>query len=153
MKLAEALILRADYQKRIEQLKLRLQRNAKVQEGDAPAENPQLLLEEFETLVGDLGELIRRINRTNSTVHLAGEQTIADAIVQRDGLRMRHTVYRDLAHHATVTQERHTKSEVKFLGTVNVAEIQKEADRIALEHRKLDAQIQALNWQTELVDS
>ncbi len=34
MKLAEALILRADYQKRIEELRLRLRMNAKVQEGD-----------------------------------------------------------------------------------------------------------------------
>jgi len=34
MKLAEALILRADCQKRFEQLKARLLSNAKVQEGD-----------------------------------------------------------------------------------------------------------------------
>ena len=39
MKLAEALILRADCQKRIAQLKSRLLVNAKVQEGDAPASN------------------------------------------------------------------------------------------------------------------
>ena len=43
MKLAEALILRADCQKRIAQLKSRLLTNAKVQEGDAPAEPPQEL--------------------------------------------------------------------------------------------------------------
>ncbi|MEP7188497.1 MAG: hypothetical protein ABI901_04800, partial [Roseiflexaceae bacterium] len=36
MKVAEALILRADYQKRFEQLKQRLQQNARVQEGDTP---------------------------------------------------------------------------------------------------------------------
>ena len=35
MKLAEALMLRADCQKRIAQLKARLLTNAKVQEGDA----------------------------------------------------------------------------------------------------------------------
>jgi hypothetical protein len=40
MKLAEALILRADCQKRIAQLKSRLLVNAKVQEGDAPAGDP-----------------------------------------------------------------------------------------------------------------
>ena len=43
MKLAEALILRADCQKRIAQLKSRLLTNAKVQEGDKPAEAPQEL--------------------------------------------------------------------------------------------------------------
>jgi hypothetical protein len=37
MKLAEALILRADNKKRFEQLRQRLMNNAKVQEGDKPA--------------------------------------------------------------------------------------------------------------------
>ena len=44
MKLAEALLLRADLQKRIEQIESRLLRNAKVQEGETPAEDPQALL-------------------------------------------------------------------------------------------------------------
>lgn len=44
MKLAEALILRSDYQKRIEQLKNRLTNNAKIQEGDEPMESPELSL-------------------------------------------------------------------------------------------------------------
>ena len=54
MKLAEALILRADYQKRLEQLKQRLVRNAKVQEGDSPAENPPTLIEELERTTAEL---------------------------------------------------------------------------------------------------
>ncbi len=40
LKMAEALILRADAQKRFEQLKQRLQQNARIQEGDTPAEAP-----------------------------------------------------------------------------------------------------------------
>ena len=42
MKLAEALILRADCQRHIEQLKQRLLRNVKVQEGDKPSEDPKI---------------------------------------------------------------------------------------------------------------
>ena len=40
MKLAEALIVRSDYQKRIEQLRNRLLQNAKIQEGETPNEDP-----------------------------------------------------------------------------------------------------------------
>ncbi len=54
MKLAEALILRADCQKRIAQLKSRLLTNAKVQEGDAPAETPQDLIVELERAASEL---------------------------------------------------------------------------------------------------
>ena len=47
MKLAEALQLRGDLQKRLEQLTSRLYNNATVQEGEAPAEDPAALLEEY----------------------------------------------------------------------------------------------------------
>jgi len=46
MKLAEALILRADCQKRLAQLQQRLARSAVIQEGEAPPENPQVLIAE-----------------------------------------------------------------------------------------------------------
>ena len=152
MKLAEALILRADYQKRIEQLKQRLLRNAKVQEGDDPAENPAALVEEVARLAQELELLIQRINRTNAATPLQGEVTISDAIARRDVLRLKHAIYRDLAQAATVTQDRFSRSEVKFKSTVNVAEVQRTADELAQEHRRLDARIQEANWQTELYE-
>ena len=151
MKLAEALILRADYQKRIEQLKQRIQRNAKVQEGDAPAENPTELLTEIEQISTDLVTLIQRINRTNAQISLPDYGTIADAIAFRDVLKLRIGIYRDLAQAATVTQERYSKSEVKFRSTVSVAETQKQADHLAKAYRELDAAIQATNWITDVV--
>jgi hypothetical protein len=65
---------------------------------------------------------------------------------------MRHNLYRGLAQAATVTQGRYIRSEVKFVNVVDVAEVQRQADRFARSHRELDAQIQALNWATELID-
>ena len=44
MKLAEALQERADLNRRIEQLRARIQTNALVQEGEKPAEDPQKLI-------------------------------------------------------------------------------------------------------------
>ena len=51
-----------------------------------------------------------------------------------------------------ITQGRITRSEVKYVSTINVAEIQKRADELAKKYRDLDARIQELNWQTELVE-
>jgi len=48
MKLAEALNLRADLQRRVEQLRMRLAQNAKVQEGEEPLEDPKGLLAELD---------------------------------------------------------------------------------------------------------
>src|SRR6266542_4368160 len=128
MKVAEALILRADCQKRIAQLKSRLLVNAKVQEGDAPAETPQDLIVELERVSTDLVNLIKRINKTNSATAFDGERTISDALAERDVLSLRRAVFSELAQTAAITQGRFTRSEVKYISTINVAEIQKCAD-------------------------
>ena len=47
MKLAEALIERADLQRHLAQLQARLLQNAQYQEGESPAEDPAALLEEY----------------------------------------------------------------------------------------------------------
>jgi hypothetical protein len=151
MKLAEALILRADSQKRIAQLRSRLLVNAKVQEDDAPAETPQELIAELGRVSTELLDLIKRINRTNSaTAFVRG--TISDALAERDVLALQRAAYAELAQTAAISHGRFTRSEVKYISTINVAEIQKRADELAKDYRDLDARIQKLNWQTELVE-
>lgn len=150
MKLAEALILRADCQKRIAQLKSRLLMNAKIQEGDAPAETPQDLIVELERTSSELLDLIQRINKTNSATVFNSGGTISDALAERDVLALQRSAYADLAQMAAIAPGRITRSEVKYVSTINVAEIQKRADELAKKYRDLDARIQELNWKTDL---
>lgn len=84
MKLAEALILRADCQKRLAQLQQRLVRSAVIQEGKAPPENPQILIAEVDAIVTQLTRLIQQINKTNALTVFQNEETIADALAARD---------------------------------------------------------------------
>jgi len=151
MKLAEALILRADCQKRFAQLKSRLLTNAKVQEGDAPAEKPQDLIVELEGTSTELLDLIKRINKTNSATYVTGGGTISDALAERDALALQRAAYADLAQSAAITQGRFTRSEIKYVSTINIVKIQKRADELSKKYRELDARIQELNWQTELI--
>lgn len=94
MKLAEALNLRADTAKRLSQLSERLTANAKVQEGDTPAENPQELLEELDRLTYQLETLISRINLTNSKTMYAGK-SLTEMIAQKDTLSLKNSVLRN----------------------------------------------------------
>lgn len=48
MKLAEALSIRADLQKKVAQLKERIKESAKVQEGDEPCDNVEELYKELD---------------------------------------------------------------------------------------------------------
>jgi hypothetical protein len=79
MKIAEALALRADLQKRLEQLKQRLVKNARIQEGDTPEEDPVGLQAELEKSARELTVLIQRINRTNAASPF-GDGTLADRL-------------------------------------------------------------------------
>jgi len=152
MKLAEALILRADCQKRIEQLRQRLIRSAKVQEGETPPENPQGLIAELETTVRELVDLIKRINKTNSLTTLQEAMTISDALAQRDTLLLKRSVYESLVNAATYNQSRYSQSEIKSFSTVNIAELQTQMEQLSRDCRELDTRIQESNWNTEIMD-
>jgi hypothetical protein len=151
MKIAEALALRADFQKRLEQLKHRLVKNARIQEGDEPEEDPTELQAEFEKSARELTLLIQRINRTNAASPF-GDGTLADSLGVRDVLKIRYNAYRELANAASTSQGRTTRSEVKFVSTISVAAIQRKSDDLAREYRQLDTRIQEADWLTTLLD-
>jgi hypothetical protein len=97
-----------------------------------------------------LVRLIQQINRTNAATAFENGDTLSDALARRDVLRLRQAAYRSLADAATIEHSRFTRSEVRFLSTVQVGAIQRRADELAQEYRELDARIQAANWATEM---
>ena len=152
MKLAEALILRADIQKRIEQLKSRLAYNAKVQEGERPGEEPNALLAELDALSGELEQLIVRINLTNCTAKTDGK-SLTELIAKRDVLTLKAGALRAFAQVAAQKIDAYSRSEIKILSTVDVAALQKQVDELAKQIRQLDTTLQGANWQTDLIES
>ena len=152
MKLAEALILRADIQKRIEQLKSRLADNAKVQEGEKPSEEPKVLLAELDALTSELERLIVRINLTNCTAK-AGGKSLTELIAKRDVLTLKAGALRAFAQACAQKVDVYSRSEIKILSTVDVAALQKQVDELARQIRQLDTTLQGANWQTDLIES
>lgn len=80
MKLAEALVERADANRRLQELKGRVIRNAKVQEGEAPAEDPAELLREFGEVAASFERLVVRINTTNNQIQLENGLSMVEAL-------------------------------------------------------------------------
>ncbi len=151
MKLAEALIERKALKERIRNLEERLDRVAKVQEGDRPTEDPNTLLQQLRGALEAMEGLVTRINRTNIATRV-GEGTIMEAIAQRDRLAAEHQVLRRLAQQATPTRDRFGRSEIRFVPTVDAAEVQRQADEVSRLLRDLDKEIQAANWVIELTE-
>lgn len=150
MKLAEALAERSDCQNRIEELKKRLIRSARVQEGEQPPEDSGSMLKEMERLFARLLELVTAINRTNSRTDFDRQRTLSDAIAERDVTGKKRDFLNAIADAASTRQDRYSKSEVKFFATISISETQKQIDQLAKRYRDLDTGIQELNWKTEL---
>jgi len=157
MKLAEALALRSDAQKRLAQLQARAVASARYQEGEEPPERAEELLAEARAVTDEIEGLVRRINRTNASTQLALGLTITDAIAQRDTLALRRKLVTAVADAAVGGDERRgwgrqLRSELRQLTELPVGELRREADDIARRYRELDVRVQEVNWATELVE-
>ncbi|HCK87811.1 MAG TPA: hypothetical protein DHW39_03275 [Erysipelotrichaceae bacterium] len=151
MKLAEALQERADLNRRIEQLRIRLDNNILVQEGEKPAEDPKDLKKELDGCIDRLCFLIAAINRTNSATVIEG-RTLTDLIAEKDTLTLKISAYRDMVESAGRSAIRARGTEIRIIPVISAAALQKEADQLAKKLRQTDNLIQENNWKTELIE-
>ncbi|MDU2009259.1 MAG: DIP1984 family protein [Campylobacter concisus] len=151
MKLAQALILRSDTQKRIEQLKVRLLSNAKTQENESPSEDPKILLKELDKLTSELFTLICSINLTNSSAKF-DSISLTEMIAKKDALTLKANALREFATSASQKVDLYSNSEIKILSTVDVAALQKQVDALSKEIRELEMKLQEANWAVDLVE-
>ena len=150
MKLAEALLLRADQQKKLASLRERIVANAVVQEGEAPHEAPdQLLLEAFGVL-SEFETLVSQINKTNLSTKLPDGRTLTDAIAHRDVLAQKHALLVAAIAGCRKEPDRYGVREIKWKATLEVQKLQKQADDLAKSLRELNGSIQQANWNSEL---
>lgn len=154
MKLAEALILRADAWKRLLHVRDRLNKNASVQEGTEPTEQPADLMREHDEVLASFNDLVKRINRTNVRTAFDDARTLADALADRDRVSHARSTMQGVINAAGGSSNnfRATRSEIRVLPTVDVAALQKQLDALARQRRELDTRIQMLNWTVDLLD-
>lgn len=150
MKLAEALSIRADLQKRVAQLKERIKESAKVQEGDEPCDNVEELYKELDDVLVQLEDLIYRINITNVQIVQDGD-SLTRLIAKRDVLSMRVKTLKEVVSYVAANDTRFGRNEL-YVRTIDIKALRKEADTYAKQYRELDLKIQSLNWTVDLVD-
>ena len=105
MKLAEALSIRADLQKRVAQLKERIKESAKVQEGDEPCDNVEELYKELDDVLVQLEDLVYRINITNVQIVQDGD-SLTRLIAKRDVLSMRVKALKEVVNYVAANDTR-----------------------------------------------
>lgn len=150
MKLAEALILRSDIQKKIASLRHRISNNSLVQEDCEPQEHPHSLMKESFQCMKELRVLVERINDTNAVTKLADGKTLNQAIAKREELGQQHSLLQTAIACSTKEPDRYSRTEIKWVTIMDAAELQKQSDDLSKQIRELNFIIQEKNWNTNL---
>lgn len=150
MKLAEALAIRSDLQKKVASLRQRIGNNAVVQEGNKPHEDPQKLLKDAFASRKELRDLVVKINQANATTTLPDGRTITQAIAEREELSERHAILQTAITHSHKEPDRYARSEIRWIANYDVKKLQKQSEDLAKKIRILNLLIQQTNWETDL---
>ena len=151
MKLAEALLLRSDLQTKLASLQQRINNNVIIQEGDQPSEDPTVLLAEAFQINAELHGLIQRIHQTNAQSQTLQGNALLNVLNQRDLLTQQHRIVQQAIDHTHRDNARYSSSEIRWIKTVSVQQLQQQADDISKQLRLNNLEIQASNWQIELL--
>lgn len=152
MKLAEALLLRSDLQKKSQSLRERIVAMSVVQEGDKPHEDPAALMKQAFDVEEQLATLVASINRTNGLAKLPDGRTLTRAMADRDMLTAKHGLLQSAVAATRKEPSRYGAREIKWVAVVPVAKLQKQSDDLAKNLRELNARIQETNWRVEVKD-
>ena len=77
--------------------------------------------------------------------------TLTDLIARRDCLKERIRIMRDFLNASSDKVNRYSKTEIRIVSTVRVADLQKQVHKYSKQLRETDELIQSLNWTTELI--
>ena len=152
MKLAEALNGRKDLETRISQIRKLLGNTVKVQEGDSPTEDPEVLMSELECCLVKLERYIYDINVTNMQIVDEEGKTMTKLLAERDALKKHIDVLRHTFDQATEAPSRYSRNEIKYVITIDAKSLREKLDQLSQQYRQLDMKMQMLNFSCDLVE-
>ena len=150
MKLAEALLLRADMQNKLDSLNGRVKRNAVVQEGSTPHEDASELIKEAFQIIAEKQALITKINQANLSNKLSSGLTLTEALAERERLEEQHSLLNHAIYHTQTEPDRYSSREIRWVSTLKVTSLQKQSEDLAKKIRELNIIIQEANWSAEV---
>ena len=77
-------------------------------------------------------------------------ESLTRMIARKDVLTLRLSLMREVVNYVIVT-DRLGRNEIKYVRTIDVAQLRKEMDGYAKRLRELDLKLQSLNWTLDLV--
>jgi len=150
MKIAEALLLKADMDSKITSLTERIKKYAVVQEGTEPHEDPRKLIKKVNGVTADRFDLARRIQAANARAKTADGRSVSDVLLHREMLRWQSHVIKQAIEATQKEPDRYRLAELKWVSVIDVEKMQKQLDDFSKRLREANAAIQEANWREDL---
>lgn len=148
MKLAELLRHRSGLQNRADELLTRLFNNVKSFDGEAPSEPPLSLLAALDAVYDELASVVATINHINASRTNNDGDSLSALLIRRETISRKLTVRKKAALKA-VQRDFHEGG--RSVRNIDVGALHAEAENLSDELRRVDAEIQQLNWSIEVV--
>lgn len=78
-------------------------------------------------------------------------ENLTRMLARRDSLSARVSLMREVLKHVTETETRYGRNEIRYIRTVDVANLRKDTDSYCKQLRELDNLIQSINWTVDLL--
>ena len=150
MKLAEALLKKDEYIKKIDDSKKRVKNNIIINENNENNEEPNELIKEYINANNELSDLIIKIKSRENITKLEIGISISEAINIREKLSREIDIYKIVLKEVNSKSYREAKNENKITVLVNVKDMQNEFDKLSKAYNDIDIMIQSANWNTDL---
>ncbi len=150
MKLAEALLIRADQKKKILSLRERIAQNALAQEGDAPREDVAKLIAECFAVIAEQQALVLKIDAANAAAKLPDGRPLTEVLAARDVRMQQHGILKSAVEATHKEADRYSMREIKWVPQIDVAATQKQMEDYSRKIRELNVLVQETNWRVEL---
>lgn len=154
MKLSEALIEKSHLNKKIAELKEHLVLNSKIQEGDSVTEAMDSIFAELGGVHNQLLQLTKNISTTNYETKFTVdgvEKTLSDALIEKDILDKKIAILKHVQDNCNIKANRYSRTEIKYVVTFDVNILRNQIENLTKQKRKLDIEIQSMNWKTDLI--
>ena len=154
MNILEAITLKKDLEKRIENLGSRYVGNLTVLKGGKPHEDPNELLKEMDKSIIQLNDLCYRIDAADLYVKNSTGKTLIELVIERESLYRRLNILRSALNEVTVGSfseyAYNTKKLVEFDIIVSIESITKLVNETEEQFRQVTSEIQKLDVKTEI---
>lgn len=145
----ENLKLRAELRDKIDSVRIRLTKNAKVQEGTEPLENPRELIGELKQTINEYSKLLKSMNVVKNVDIQRQGKDLRETLAEREAITAEKSVLESFLQALKVDYSKFCTAEVQYINTIDIEEVEKRINELSERYNELEANFKRAAWKVD----